>query len=190
MSLLIWPLMYEGKLAITHVTLINRTVYREGIIFGAAMGLRISWMVVAAFIFVATTDQRDQVLGMVNLGLPYSIGLSFAIAFRYVPTIISNLEMIKDAQKARCLDFSQGGFIERIKRHVPIMLPLFITSVRSATDLALALETRGYGAGYERTSVRQLEFTKVDWFVSFIVIGTAVLFLILMIIFRVGSFPL
>jgi energy-coupling factor transport system permease protein len=182
--------LYKGEITAFQLPLLDKPIYLEGIVFGASMGLRISWMVVAAFVFLAATDQRDQILGLVKLGLPYSIGLATAIAFRYVPTIVSTLDMIKDAQKARCLNFDQGSLWSRIKRHAPIMLPLFITSVRSAIDLSLALESRGYGSEQPRTSIRILELNKFDWAMITFGITLAVAALLLLTFYGVGNFPL
>ena len=69
---------------------------------------------------------------------------------------------IINAQKARGSDISTGKFIEKIKKIVPILVPLFIRSLSIALDLAVAMEARGYRDGMPRSRYRQLAWHIID----------------------------
>lgn len=52
---------------------------------------------------------------------------------------------------ARGADFESGNLIQRAKAMVPLLVPLFISAFRRATDLAMAMEARCYRGGEGRT---------------------------------------
>ena len=63
-----------------------------------------------------------------------------------------------------------GGIGKRIKAIIPILIPLFISSFRSASDLAFAMECRCYMGGKGRTRMRQLKMGVTDiWATVFMV---------------------
>jgi energy-coupling factor transport system permease protein len=43
-----------------------------------------------------------------------------------------------------------------------VLIPLIISALRTADNLALALQTRGFGVGSRRTSRRQLQWKARD----------------------------
>lgn len=51
-------------------------------------------------------------------------------------------DKIMKAQVARGADFESGNLIQRAKAMVPLLVPLFISAFRRATDLAMAMEAR------------------------------------------------
>ncbi|WP_099975183.1 energy-coupling factor transporter transmembrane component T family protein [Lactobacillus terrae] len=90
------------------------------------------------------------------------VALSLSIALRFVPLLIDETVKIMDAQRARGVDFGEGGLLKRIKSFVPILIPLFVSSFSIAYDLAIAMESRGYKDGEGRTKYRQLHWKKID----------------------------
>jgi len=73
-----------------------------------------------------------------------------------------------NAQKARGADLESGSLKERIKALIPILIPLLISSVRRAYELAEAMECRCYNGGEGKTRMKQLKFSSVDVYVSLI----------------------
>jgi energy-coupling factor transport system permease protein len=69
-----------------------------------------------------------------------------------------------DAQRSRGLELDKGPILKRIKNYVPIITPLIIGSIRMAEELAIAIESRGFGYG-ERTFLKEISFRKIDYFV-------------------------
>ncbi|AAS08355.1 energy-coupling factor transporter transmembrane component T family protein [Lactobacillus johnsonii] len=91
------------------------------------------------------------------------IALVMSIALRFVPTLLDQAVRIMNAQRARGADFNSGGLIKRIHSIIPILIPLFISSLTVAIDLATAMEARGYREGAKRTRYRVLKWSKYDW---------------------------
>lgn len=91
------------------------------------------------------------------------IALVISIALRFVPTLMDETVKIMNAQRARGMDFNQGGLIKKIKSIIPIFVPLFINSLMVASDLAIAMESRGYRENAPRTRYRLLKWSKYDF---------------------------
>lgn len=80
-------------------------------------------------------------------------------------------EKIMNAQRARGVDFSSGSLIQRMKKVVPLLIPLFISSIDRADQLAVAMTARGYRGGDSRTKLRQLLWGKLDTAVMMVFLG-------------------
>ena len=75
-----------------------------------------------------------------------------------------------NAQKARGVDFGEGSIVQKVKAMIPILIPLFATSLKRADSLAIAMEARGYQGGKGRSQYRQLEWTRKDTLTILIII--------------------
>jgi energy-coupling factor transport system permease protein len=101
-----------------------------------------------------------------RLNLPaHQVALAGVIAMRFVPTMALELERIQKAQLARGADLTVGrdNFVQRIRRTLPMIVPLFVLALRRAERLAEAMEARGYMGGRGRGEYRQLRFRRPDW---------------------------
>ena len=63
---------------------------------------------------------------------------------------------------------------------VPLLVPLFISAFRRATDLAMAMEARCYHGGEGRTKMKPLKYAKRDH-IGYLVY---VIYLVLVILLR------
>ena len=93
----------------------------------------------------------------------HSIAMMMSIALRFIPILIEETDKIMKAQTARGADFESGNIMQRAKAMIPIMVPLFISAVRRANDLAMAMEARCYHGGAGRTKMKPLVYTKRDY---------------------------
>ena len=88
--------------------------------------------------------------------------MMMSIALRFIPILIEETDKIMKAQMARGADFESGNIIQKAKAMVPLLVPLFISAMRRATDLAMAMEARCYHGGEGRTKLKPLKYKKID----------------------------
>lgn len=89
----------------------------------------------------------------------HELALTLTIALRFVPTFAEELERIMKAQVSRGADLGQRGrlhFVQQTRALLPLIVPLFLSALRRAEDLVLAMEARCYVGGKGRT--RFIEF--------------------------------
>jgi energy-coupling factor transport system permease protein len=108
-----------------------------------------------------------------RLGLPADeLAMVFTLALRFVPTLAQELERLLKAQAARGADPGRGSnAVQRTRQLLPVLVPLFITTLRRGEELAAAMEARGYTGGAGRTHYVRLHFHSVDvvaWVIIFL----------------------
>ena len=104
-----------------------------------------------------------------------------SIALRFIPILIEEADKIMKAQMARGADFESGNIVQRAKSMVPLLVPLFISAFRRATDLAMAMEARCYRGGEGRTKMKPLRYHRRDRLAQLLL----VLYLAAVIVLRV-----
>ena len=90
------------------------------------------------------------------------MSMMMTIALRFIPTLIEETDKIMSAQKARGADIDSGGVIKKIKALIPILIPLLISAIRRAYELAEAMECRCYNGGKNRQRMKQLHVSAKD----------------------------
>lgn len=159
-SAALWPVFTRGQTELARFGPIVLT--RESLLYGLAVGLRLDAMVAAGLIFLSTTRVEEFTAALRRLGVPFPVSFAFSLAFRFVPTFADSAYTIIQAQQSRGLDLESGNLLSRIRGHVPLLVPAIIGAVRSTDLLAMALESRGFGASTPRTDYLQLRARTAD----------------------------
>lgn len=156
-----------------------------GIYYSAQIFFRLCIIIVASSMLTFTTQTLDFADGLESLLKPlekikfpsHEISMIITIALRFIPTIIEELEKIKKAQISRGADFETGGLIKKVKSFIPLLIPLFVSSFKRADELAMAMEARGYRGDINRTKLKELKRTKLDYYAVSIFVFYTVLIL-------------
>ena len=135
------------------------------------MVLRIMLLIMGTFLMTYTTspisltDGLERLLNwMKKLHVPvHELAMIMSIALRFIPTLIEETDKIMSAQKARGADFESGSIIQKAKALIPILVPLFVSAIRRAEELATAMECRCYHGGEGRTKLHVLRYAGRDY---------------------------
>ena len=111
------------------------------------------------------TDGLEKLLRPLNMiRVPvHDVAMMMSIALRFIPILLEETDKIMKAQIARGADMESGNIIQKAKAMVPILVPLFVSAFRRATDLAMAMEARCYRGGDGRTKMKPLIYKKKDY---------------------------
>lgn len=145
-------------------------VTREGIVIALAMAVRLIFLIMGSSLMTLTTTPNDLTDGLErSLGFlkiirvpVHEIAMMMSIALRFIPILVEETDKIMKAQQARGADFESGGIIKKAKAMVPLLVPLFISAIRRAYDLATAMEAKCYRGGAGRTKMKPLKYTRRD----------------------------
>ncbi|MFB3162154.1 energy-coupling factor transporter transmembrane component T [Neobacillus sp. 179-J 1A1 HS] len=110
----------------------------------------------------------------------HEFSLIITIAIRFVPTFAIEMEKMMKAQASRGADFGSGEWwriIQRTKDMLPIIIPLFNIALSRAEDLILAMESRCYTPGNERSAYSVYKALGRDYIV--LIIGLLISLLLL-----------
>lgn len=149
------------------------TITEQGLRTGLFMILRLIFLVTGTSLLTLTTSPISLTDGIESLlspfkviGLPaHELAMMMTIALRFIPTLLEETDKIIKAQKARGADFESGNIIKRAQNLVPLLVPLFINSLRRADELAIAMEARCYRGGDNRTRLNELKLDKTDFII-------------------------
>src|SRR5215211_2395499 len=147
----IWFILVVIAIFTTGRTPLFLFVEREALLYGVAIAIRIDTTIIAGMIFLSTTRNEEVAIGLVRLGIPYRFAFAVSTALRLVPTVVTTGLTIGQAQRSRGLDLESGNIFERIRKHLPLLVPVFVTTVRSTNVFSMALESKGFGARPGRT---------------------------------------
>lgn len=134
---------------------------RESIGYGVAMGLRLDAMLISGMVFVSCTKVEEFAFGLRALGLPFPVSFALSLAFRLVPLFFTRITIIVQAQQSRGLDLQTGNVLQRARKYVPLLVPIFVYAIRDTDLLSMALESKGFGMGGQRTEYQKF---RVAWY--------------------------
>ena len=143
----------------------------EGVNISIFMVVRIVLLIMGSSLLTYTTspitltDAIERLLSpLKKLKFPvHELAMMMSIALRFIPTLLEETDKIISAQKARGAEIDTGSFGKRARNMISILVPLFISAVRRADELATAMECRCYHGGDGRTRLRQLRSAPRDY---------------------------
>ncbi|MDN6195493.1 MAG: energy-coupling factor transporter transmembrane protein EcfT [Atopostipes suicloacalis] len=159
----------------------------EGVVNALKIIVRFVLIIFMSTILTLTTTPLEIADGIEALLKPLKslkipveeIALVLSIALRFVPTLMEETEKIMNAQKSRGVEFNVGSLIERMKKIVPLLIPLFISSIDRADQLATAMTARGYRGGDHRTKLRELNWEQRDYLIFTLFVFLTLLLIII-----------
>ncbi len=168
-SLVVWTLFYGGRFGATYA----------GFVYGVSTAIRLDTFLAAGILFLTTTRVEEVAYALGRMGVPYKVGFTLTLAFRLVPVFFDAALAVVQAQRCRGLELHRGGIVARLRRFVPILVPVLIGALRRADRMAMALELRGFNSGRPRTTYLRARAGGADVAAGAVLAMTTVVYLAL-----------
>jgi len=168
-TLVVWTFFYQSMLVPTYA----------GFLYGLSTAIRLATFLATGILFLSTTRVEEVAYGLGRLGLPYTIGFTLTLSFRLVPVFFDAALSVVQAQRCRGLEFGRGGLVARLRRFVPIIVPVLIGALRRADRIAMALELRGFNSGRPRTTYLRARAGRADVLAGTLAVATAATYVVL-----------
>ncbi len=165
---ILWTFFLKGSSVLWKLGII--TIYKESLFYAIAMGLRLDTILLCGIIFLSTTKIEEFSAGLNKMGIPFPISFALSLAFRLVPTFSATTETVRQAQMSRGLELESGWIGQRLKKHIHMIIPIFIYAVRNADLLAMALESKAFGIRKDRTYYLNFNVSIVDYLILLLLI--------------------
>jgi energy-coupling factor transport system permease protein len=124
----------------------GRTLTTENLEYALAITVRFLVLITSFSLFFLTTSPDKLSLVLEKARIPFEFNFAFITAIRF-----------------RGLELDKGSFFMRIRKYIPILLPLIINSIRRSLELAEAMESRAFGATSDRTNLYELKMRGMDY---------------------------
>jgi energy-coupling factor transport system permease protein len=160
-------LLYPGETALIRPIIPSRVpliggvgkVTLEGILFALLLSLRLLATVIVLPLVTITTPVHLFLLGLVRMGLPYRWAYTTTTALNLIPILQAEANVIADAQR---------------RAYPALVTPLVIGAMRRAQLIAVAMDSRAFGATRDRTYIQDIRMRAGDWaFIGFSVLYAA-----------------
>ncbi len=154
------PITYSGVWSLVSVTVVLLTLYA----FSLLLTMTTSPVALIEGLTMLLAPLR-------RLKLPVDdFALMTLLALRFIPTLLEEVEQLTKAQAARGADLTRGRLRERFQSLTMLFVPLMQGIVRRASELATALEARGYEVEGQQTRLYEKALGRIDYAVLSIVL--------------------
>lgn len=182
----VWRLRLMFVFVFVGTTVVWTFFYQRGIrptwtgfVFGLATAMRLETFLAAGILFLTTSRVEEVAYALGRLGVPYTVGFTLTLAFRLVPAFFDAAVNVVQAQRCRGLEFERGGLAARLRRYVPVIVPVLVGALRRADRMAMALELRGFNSGRRRTTYLRARAGSADVIAGALAVATVAAYLTL-----------
>lgn len=146
-----------------YLPLIGTPISAESLSYGATQLLRFLTFITVGFPVAYAIAPSDLGPALARLRIPEKFAIGVDLTYRFIPSLAGDLQETIDAQRVRGYEWDKGkgGLIGRIRRTVPLIVPLTMNAIVGAEDTIDAMDLRGFGTG-RRTWLRELEYDRDD----------------------------
>jgi energy-coupling factor transport system permease protein len=146
-----------------HLVTIGPVEVTTGVLAVAGgLALRIPAVALPGILVFATTDPTDLADALVqNLKAPARFAIGSLAAFRLLPLLADEWRLLVLARRARGIDAGRNP-LAKARLFASLTFALLVAAIRRGTQLATAMDARGFSSGRPRTAARRQPFRAAD----------------------------
>ena len=174
---------------------LGRPIYWERLRDALVVYCRILPMIATMVFFLSTSRERDIIVAMRSIRMPFVVTYVFAMALRAAGMVLEDFQIVRQAEQARGFTTAGKSLIFKIRQYVMYMIPLFALSLRRSEEFTNALVARGYAFTGEAAKVKRADFVLTHYQfrghdIFFTVLILALFIVLLFFRYTYGSFNL
>lgn len=163
--------------------------YWERIRDALVVYFRVLPMIFTMVFFLSTSRERDVIVAMRSIKVPFVITYVFAMALRSAGMVLEDFHIVRQAEQARGFDPAGKSLPYKIRQYVMYMIPLFALSLRRSEEFTNALVARGYAFTGEISKVKRADYILTHYtykYFDYIFIAIIGLAFVALLVFRYG----
>ncbi len=133
-------------------------IYWERIRDATVVYFRILPMIATMVFFLSTSRERDVIVAMRSVKIPFVVTYVFAMALRSAGMVLEDFGIVRQAEQARGFDPAGKSLAYKIRKYIMYMVPLFALSLRRTEEFTNALIARGYAFTGEASKVKRADY--------------------------------
>ncbi len=133
-------------------------IYWERVRDALVVYFRILPMIFVMIFFLSTSRERDVIVAMRFIRVPFVVTYVFAMALRSAGMVLEDFFIVRQAEQARGFDTSGKSIAYKLRKYIMYMIPLFALSLRRAEEFTNALVARGYAFTGEAAKVKRADY--------------------------------
>lgn len=128
--------------------------------------------------FFASTDVDELGDALTLMRLPEGISFIVVGGLRYTPVVTHSWSALVDSQRARGAIVSKG--VRGLPGYARLLVPSVVRALRTADDMAEAMESRGFGSKHV-TMLVDYRLRELDWLLAALGLGALIVYMILVL---------
>lgn len=177
------------RLILVFILVLN-LIFKVDIIITIISMLRLLSIVLYTSILTLTTPPTEITYGLEQFLAPLKlikipinkIAFSISISLRFIPTLIDQGNKILKSQASRGVDYYNSNLKGKFIAIKSMLIPMFVTTLKKADDLADTMAVRLYDVNEKRTNFRINKWSFFDTYM--VIIHLSILTLIIINFFR------
>ncbi len=133
-------------------------IYWERIRDAIVVYFRILPMIITMVFFLTTSRERDLIVALRSIKVPFVVTYVFAMALRSAGMVLEDFQIVRQAEQARGFDSAGKSLPYKIRKYVMYMIPLFALSLRRSEEFTNALVARGYAFTGEASRIKRADY--------------------------------
>lgn len=133
-------------------------IYWERIRDAIVVYFRVLPMIFTMVFFLSTSRERDVIVAMRTIRLPFVVTYVFAMALRAAGMVLEDFQIVRQAEQARGFDSTGKSLAYKLRKYIMYMIPLFALSLRRSEEFTNALVARGYAFTGEASKVKRADY--------------------------------
>ncbi|MEV4707028.1 energy-coupling factor transporter transmembrane component T [Actinoplanes sp. NPDC049316] len=172
-GILVTMVLFAADRTGAHLVAVGPFDITTGVVAGAlGLVLRVFAVALPGIIVFATTDPTDLADALVqNAKAPARFAIGALAAFRLIPLLTEEWQMLSLARRARGIDAGRNP-LAKLRLFTSTAFALLVGALRRGGRLATAMDARGFDSTTPRTYARRQHFTGAD---VALVVGAGVL---------------
>lgn len=139
-------------------TILGFPFYWERIRDAIVIYFRVLPMIATMVFFLSTSRERDVIVAMRSVRIPFVVTYVFAMALRSAGMVLEDFNIVRQAEQARGFDTKGKSLPYKIRKYIMYMIPLFALSLRRSEEFTNALIARGYAFTGEASKVKRADY--------------------------------
>jgi len=149
----------------------------DGLAAGTVVMLRLGIVCFVAVLLTSSNNSRDFILGLAQWKAPYEIAFMVSVAIRFLPVLREEMVNMITAVQLRGFELKKVPWREKIKLYCSLFFPLVYRTILKTQQLSLAMEARCFRIYPQRTYLRRLKLTRLDYVVMAVSVIAALMFI-------------
>ena len=133
-------------------------LYWERVRDAIVVYFRILPMITTMVFFLTTSRERDVIVAMRSIRVPFLVTYIFAMSLRAAGMVLEDFQIVRQAEMARGFDTTGKSIAYKIRKYVMYMIPLFALSLRRSEEFTNALVARGYAFTGEAAKIKRADY--------------------------------
>jgi energy-coupling factor transporter transmembrane protein EcfT len=194
LTVTVWFFMFTVSIAFPTVKpgyhsfeVMGITLYLESLYWTFASYWRLMAMLFGTIQYFSTNRERETLVAIRSMKAPFVVTYFFSLALRSAGMFMEDMQIIREAERARGLDETSLKLSDRAKLYAMYMIPLFTLAIRRTDEISNALYARGYTPsgtlehGGKRSDyiLTQYPIHRIDYFLNGLMIVVFILVMVL-----------